>query len=268
MTRKKLTRSLIPLTIAMSLGLFAAPGMSESYSGSLGESSQIVGNEWNAFSPPADMGTPGRREGGGTRGDCATVGSALTALVPETNAGATISGNPSLFFHVPATSERIELEFVLQDVERNTIYTKTLSAPARSGIVQIDLKDEASLELQVGQHYHWYFSAICNPNDRSADIHVEGWIQRIESEKTEAKLQTATSPSETIAVYNESALWYDALAAMAEQRRANPDDVNLEAQWQQLLATVGLNSIAQAPLVEWNSVQYFAFKKYIARQYR
>ncbi|MBE9041615.1 DUF928 domain-containing protein [Oscillatoriales cyanobacterium LEGE 11467] len=268
MTRKTFTLSLVPITIGLSLGLFAAPGTSVPNSDRSTELSQTVGNEWNAFSPPPDMGTPGRREGGGTRGNCPTVDRALTALVPQTNAGATLSGRPALFFHVPATSEQLEFEFVLQDVEYNTVYTKTLTAPGQAGIVEINLKNNAAPELQVGQHYRWYFSAICNPNDRSADIHVEGWIQRIESEKTAAKIETATSESEKIEVYSEASLWYDALAAMVEQRRTNPDDVNLEAQWQQLLTAVGLNSIAQAPLVEWDSVQYLAVKKYMARQYR
>ncbi|MDY6940587.1 MAG: DUF928 domain-containing protein [Cyanobacteriota bacterium] len=263
MTRKTFTLSLISLTIGASLGLFSAPGMSVPTSERSNLSIEIAGNEWNAFTPPDGLGTPGRREGGGTRGDCpaGVARNALTALVPETTAGATILDRPEFLFYLPASSGVLEVEFVLLDDLDNAVYTKTLTAPSQAGIVTIDLKEDSAPALEVGQSYHWYFSAICNPNDRSADIHVEGWIERVDAEQTEVKTDATTSASEKVTIYTEASIWYDAIAVLAEQRRSYPNDANLEAQWQQMLASVGLDEIADIPLIEWSNDKRMASKR-------
>ena len=44
------------------------------------------------------VGLPGRRVGGGTRGNCNFGQKNLTALVPKNNLALTVAANPQLFF--------------------------------------------------------------------------------------------------------------------------------------------------------------------------
>src|SRR4028118_2412549 len=62
--------------------------------------SQQLGASWNSFQPP-QQGGPGRREAGGTRGlECSTAPTALTALIPQSTMGQTLSAKPTFFYKI------------------------------------------------------------------------------------------------------------------------------------------------------------------------
>ncbi|MEW6492878.1 MAG: DUF928 domain-containing protein [Cyanobacteriota bacterium] len=196
------------------------------------------------------QGLPGRRVGGGTRGDCYLGEKTLTALIPQNNIGLTVSAHPTFFFYVPQSSNAQLVEFVLRDENDQLVYEKQLRTNGPSGIVSFSLPEAiASEPLKVNQKYHWYFSMICNPQNRAHDVSVDGWVQRVEPTPTLTRELEAVTLPERAALYAEAGFWHDALTTLAQLRYSRPYDWALAAQWAQLLQSVGLDELAQEPLV-------------------
>lgn len=210
---------------------------------------------------PPNRGIPGRREGGGTRG-CwlgetrLPTNPRLTALTPEDSYGQTTKAYPTFYFYVPQfyAEAANRAEFVLQDESGVELYKATFQMGNNAGIISLSLPENANLPpLEIGQDYYWSFALACeqasDPTDQSSDIYVEGWLQRVvpSAEVTE-ELETV-SLSDRPAVYAAEGIWYDAVSILAELRRAEPGNQALRAKWTQLLQSVGLESIAEEPLV-------------------
>jgi len=197
-------------------------------------------------------GLPGRRIGGGTRGQCFSSVGRLMALVPENNLGFTKKAYPNFLFYLPPTSTSTIVEFVLQDENRQSVYETTFNKTSSGGIINLSLPDATSLApLAIGKKYNWYVSLICNPENRANDIVVDGWIQRVELDSNLTKqLEQTTSPLGRVAIYAKAGLWQDALATLAELRSSQPNDSKLAANWTQLLKTQNLDAIAQEPFLE------------------
>lgn len=197
-------------------------------------------------------GLPGRRIGGGTRGECPLATKRLTALVPENNLGLTVAAYPTFFFYIPQSLTPKAVEFVLLDDSDRQVYETTFMTTGASGIINLSLPSFAALPpLEIGKNYHWYFSMICNPVNRAEDVFVEGWIQRVEPDPVLAfKLEKASSV-ERANLYASDGLWHEALMTLTELSRDRPNNSEIAANWTQLLQNVGLETIAQEPLVEY-----------------
>ncbi len=224
-----------------------------------------------SFNPPSGNGLPGRREGAGIRGNClpssigASSGGSLqaatlakqvfvTPLIPESRSGLTTSAHPTFFWHVEQNTSAT-MEFVLYDridsATRKEIYKTTFAPDGKPGVVSIRLPETIGLEpLEIGKTYYWTFKLVCNTRDRSGDIRTEGLIQRVQpSSELATKLEEA-APRDRPALYATNGIWYDALASLADLRRAKPDDLTLAKDWSDLLAAVKLGAIAQEPLIQ------------------
>ncbi|WNZ23512.1 DUF928 domain-containing protein [Leptolyngbya sp. NK1-12] len=198
------------------------------------------------FEPP-DRGLPGRREGGGTRGECLVQQPALTALMPNTNLGLTVAEHPSFFWYIPQNGAAAG-EFVLLDQTNAEVY-KTIVPVSQAGVVSVSLPADGSVPaLEVGQSYRWYFSLICDPLDRSADVFTSGWIKRVEPSPSLTQKLAAATAEEQPKIYAEAGIWYEALSTLVQLRQAQPQNPALVSQWQTLLASVGLEQIADQPL--------------------
>ncbi len=203
------------------------------------------------FMPP-DRGLPGRREGGGTRGGCLhgqVPLAGLVALMPDSNFGQTTQDQPTLYWYTPPMSAD-EAELVVLDDNDDEVYRSTINLPESGGIVNLTLPavGDRSL-LDLNKDYHWYFSLVCDPMDRSGDIFVEGWIQRVEpSDDLSRRLVVARSEQERAIAYAESGIWYDALGSVATSRQSSPGDPAASASWATLLESIGLDSLAAQPL--------------------
>lgn len=198
---------------------------------------------------PPDRGLPGRREGGGTRGGCVTNQPTLTALIPDSNYGTTTAAYPTLFWFVPSNTAT-SVEFVLMDANDQELYKTTFQITGDAGVIHLSLPANANLPpLEIGQDYHWYFSVICDPTDRSGDVLTEGWIQRIEPDPALVTQLESTPVSNHPTLYAEAGIWYDAIASLATLRYAQPNSSALANQWETLLDSVGLADLANQPLV-------------------
>lgn len=223
-------RTVTPLTVLIGVWLGVAP---------LAAMAQYI---------PPDRGLPGRREGGGTRGNCVSSDRPLIALMPETNFGVTVVDEPTLYWFVPAINAAFA-EFVLLDDSGNEILTKQLPVSETSGIVGVKLVDEANQAvIEAGQDYHWFFSLVCNPLDRSGDIFSEGWLRRMPSDPALTSQLEGAPVGDRPTIYANAGIWHDALDALATLRCGQPNDVGLKARWADLLKSVGLETLSDASI--------------------
>lgn len=203
----------------------------------------------------ANRGAPGMRYSGATRSGgsidvgCQSSSEPMTALVPATNRGMSTAERPTFFYYLPKTSQ--PLEFALLDENDDLIYRTEFAPNKIPGVVSINLSTLAGAPpLEIGKNYHWFMSIICDRQDRSTDIYVNGWIQRIEPEPAlKRELQKAT-PKERVSLYAVNGIWHDALKTLYETRQSNPNNQVVAEEWVDLLKSVGLGAIAKQPLVD------------------
>ncbi|HIK57425.1 MAG TPA: DUF928 domain-containing protein [Synechococcales cyanobacterium M55_K2018_004] len=212
------------------------------------------------FIPP-NRGLPGRREGGGTRGDC-QVREALVSLTPEfesdrpgqkINYSVTLSERPTLYWYLPAHQAQ-EVEFLLLDDSGNEVYRHTTpliqagTTVPQAGIISVTLPATVA-PLALNRNYQWFLSLVCDPQDRAADITSEGWITRMAPEPALAQRLQAATASDRPQLYRDAGIWQDALMALAVLHRDQPSNAQIAAEWTSLLRSVGLERLATRHLI-------------------
>ncbi|MEP0910980.1 DUF928 domain-containing protein [Leptolyngbya sp. GB1-A1] len=202
---------------------------------------------------PPDRGLPGRREGGGTRGGCALTQPTLTALIPSQNFGLTVQEHPTFFWYVPQTNATTA-EFVLMDGNQ-TVYETTIALPKTPGILQVSLPIDGTVPpLTIGKDYQWYFSIICNADDRSGDLLTRGWVQRQALTPDLAAKLAQVPVVDRSTAYAAAGIWYDAIATLADLKQSpssaetQPSQL-LKERWNTLLESVGLEAFADQPFI-------------------
>jgi len=204
----------------------------------------------NEYQPPADIGTLGRRDTGGTRGDTARCPvSQVQALTPANSFAVTVAPYPTLFFYMPRQSPQApsaQVEFVLHDDQEIDIYKSTFKMTEKSNLVSISVPPNAGLPpLEVGRDYRWSLTVICNPEDREKDLVVYGLIRRVPLKANLSNQLMQALPEERASLYAESSIWQDALTALVQLRRSNPNNPVVAEQWRKLLTSVGLKEVAK-----------------------
>ncbi|MEM1256076.1 MAG: DUF928 domain-containing protein [Cyanobacteria bacterium P01_H01_bin.21] len=174
------------------------------------------------------QGLPGRRVSGASRlPSSACAVEPLVAIVPESNLGATAVPKPTLWLSMPEVSAAKQLEFYLFNAQDEIIYQTNFTVEPAADLVGLDFSNMADApKLEIDQRYRWAASIVCNPNNRSENISVEGWIDRVDA---------STSGSR--------GLWYDRLGVLMEQLQQQPQDQSVLSQWQTLMASARLEQI-------------------------
>jgi len=226
------------------------------------------------FTPPADQGAPGESSGGATRGNQGDVcpqdrglgltGPKLTAILPDSNQGLTVSSHPTFLVYVPQTSAG-EIRFILQDDNNpeqvREIYETILPLPKNltqtGGLVQIKMPDNLD-ELQIGTTYTYYATLICSPGDPGGINYDEGFVTRVEVPANIAEVQQneALSPEQSLwqqaMLYAESGIWMDTVNSLVALMEYEPGNKALENQWMSLLRSDLVNldeEIATAKII-------------------
>jgi hypothetical protein len=201
---------------------------------------------------PRDTGFPGTQSQGPglVRGNCENFPQAsVTALVPENKIARTVSDYPTFFFYLPQPNAELA-EFILQDENGKLIYSQALTIKNLSGVIGVSIPANTNVPpLEVGKKYTWVFSLVCDADDRAADKVEKGTVRRVEL-SADILRQLDADPRQKTVIYAENGIWQDALGNLAAARRANPNDKDLAADWESLLGSVTLGSIAKEPIVE------------------
>lgn len=183
-----------------------------------------------------DTGTPEGQQGvGGTRPEtrCPDAkGKPLTALVQGRGQDITREENPEIWVYVPYAAEDIGyLEFSLHDRPlTQTFYRTAIEVADSPGLIKIPIPHT----LAPDETYRWYVKLYCQPHqpgDNTKYYYLQNWIQYRPDAPTEMS-------------------WYDRIAEMGDRYFADPENPQLQAEWQDLLKSLGLPEwISQVSLV-------------------
>ena len=203
--------------------------------------------------PP--KGAPGNRTPAAARTGCPIVKKPMTALVPPTNIGLTISEHPTFWFYIPyQPTSANQIEFLL--INDNKGYKIPWQLTGKPGIISITLPKNKPV-LEIGKKYNWVLNFICNPDNRLQDAVVKGYIERVSiNSNLKNQLERVNTLRERILLFAEHGLWYDALTLLGEERRKKPKDVQVAKDWQDLLQSpkVELQEIVLEPIVSAQSL--------------
>ncbi|HEY9624713.1 MAG TPA: DUF928 domain-containing protein [Crinalium sp.] len=199
--------------------------------------------------PPPPPTNPGSSVAGGRRAPTACPQDAvttptdppLTALIPTTQSGLTLSAHPTFLVYVPKTSAETG-EFSLRLRGGQGVYRTAIALTNTPDIISIMLPDQVA-PLEINRSYTWSFAVICNPSDRLSDQFVTGTVQRTELDPTRLHQLEQAPVRQRIDLYQESGVWYDALALLLELKRSQPDDPEINVAWHNVLQSGGVNTM-------------------------
>jgi len=174
--------------------------------------------------------------------------SEVAALIPATDGEFTADAYPTIFVKVPQ-SQPVTAEFIFWDENSQPIYQTKVPLTGTPGIISFKLPNSAG-PLAIGKRYKWTVAVICDNSDRTGDLVVKGWLQRAEVSSALSTQLNSADPLQKAKLYAQNRFWYDTVAILIELRRSRPTDVQVTAEWQELLQSVGLNEFSQAYLVD------------------
>ncbi|MCW5316239.1 DUF928 domain-containing protein [Nostoc sp. KVJ3] len=210
----------------------------------------------NLFTPSADKGTPQQASGGASRVgnyylNPSSIGStgpaALIALLPQSFYGTTVSERPTILVYLPVSNAE-EVVFSLKDETGNTQHQMTIPIALKAGVIAIKLPSDAPA-LVIGKNYHWFLAVKVDGQLSPSTPYVDGWIQRIQPS---AELVTAMQERDALkraAAFGKNGIWYDCVETLAALHGAQPSNVTLTKQWEELLSSVSLKEIVTVPLL-------------------
>jgi hypothetical protein len=167
----------------------------------------------------------------------------LTALVPFSHIGETISGHPTFTWFVPDRTSR-PLQFRLFTRTGQLLYKTEMES--QSGIMSVVLPSNLP-QLSIGQSYQWQVVLVCDRNVPSRNVVATAEIQVVQpAESLQSQLAAAPTPQQRIDLYASAGLWYDAIA---EARKASETSQN-QAPVLELLDA--LASWEAEPLKDWS----------------
>ena len=239
------------IILSLSYSLILTTYFSQSVLAARKESDENSQKQKISFSlpTPPSRGIPlGRHKGGGSRSSCQDYQS-LTALVPVNNQivwGKTIATHPEFLFYLPQGSA---LEFVLQDEADNYIYQTNLQIPSdNQGIVSIPIPQTAT-SLETNKIYQWTLSLSCDIDNPGAFVYVQGSIEKVALEPNiQTQLETVDNTEKAV-IHAREGIWYDAIALLAQLRRDDPNDEQINTMWNELLEQVNLTEISSQPML-------------------
>ncbi len=208
------------------------------------------------FNPPNNGAPKGSRSSrnSGSRDDCPIEAKTITALIPKTNWGNTLSERPKFWFHIPHEQGRLTL--IIKDKDTgNIVARENYQISKGGGIMGFPMpKNLPALEVNRTYLYRVYFS--CNPNIQVSLTGIQGIVKRVAmNENLKNKLTSTTTIKEKINLYANEGLWYEALTALIESRRSKPLNKELKQYWSDLLSDsdVELQGLISEPVVEYCS---------------
>lgn len=211
-----------------------------------------------SFEPPDDQKTIDDSRGGASRPTAVkcsqdqAASPSMTPLTPGQKLGLTVAPRPTFFVYIPATSAQ-QAHFTLKDDNNRGVYQTLLPINNAGGIVGITLPEDKP-PLELGKTYNWSVALICQPTQTDTPM-VRGQVRRVELKVGQMPNETDSMRSqkpllEQAALYGKAGIWYDSVSLLAQLRNTQPSDQTLATNWVKLLDSVGLEAIANQPLLK------------------
>ncbi len=188
----------------------------------------------------SDTGRAGQQSAGEARGECSNTEFPLTALVPVSNWGKTVQEYPSFWFYLPAHySSAAQVEFVLQDQDRNNISQEKLFIEGNSNYLHTSLPQERP-GLEVGKWYRWYLKVFCDQEKLYPPKVVYGWIRRVPI-NSDLRSQLDYNQYPLYEVYGKAGIWFDAINSLLQTPSIKKTSPYFQQGWQQLIKAKGVD---------------------------
>jgi hypothetical protein len=203
------------------------------------------------FNPPAGD-KPKTSTGGASRSIGQCIASAentdlpLTPLLPTEVRGLTVTSHPTVLAYLPQTSAN-KVFFSWQDENDREHYQTIVPMENTAGVISLTLPEDAP-PLEVGKNYHWAIALMCDGKLQPDSPMIQGQIQRVEITSSLKERLTTANAMETAAIYGEAGIWYETVATLAQLKATQPNNLDLAANWQELLTSVGLEKVAPMPV--------------------
>ncbi|MEQ9483802.1 DUF928 domain-containing protein [Coleofasciculus sp. F4-SAH-05] len=270
---------MLSLGLVMSASAMAIAGLKPSSSSQENQKPSetlVAGNKGLSFRRRR-MRASRRRTGGFSRGVC-KIGDQekqvnVTALLPQLQSKElpddaqeastneqipvelTVEQTPTFFVHITETEAEEAVFTLMTENKDKVVYETTISLDNQTpGIVSISIpeSDPADPEnelLQVDQIYNWFVTIPCDQNDWSQNPTAEGWVQRIAKEESLKQELAKTPDMDQPKVFVDHGVWTEAVSSLAKLRERYPNNPQVQADWKDLLASVGLeNLVAERPV--------------------
>jgi Domain of Unknown Function (DUF928) len=209
------------------------------------------------FTPPPTDKKPSRTSGAGSRGGgCmqaspveapaaavnASATPSLMALMPVVNTGLTVAEHPSFWVYIPETPAK-QVVLSLRENGSKPHSQTFFNISKTPGVISLSLPQRAPA-LEIGKTYQWAVTLICGEKPNPNDPVIVSWVSR-------AALAPAAQPTalERAVAYGRQGIWFDALTALAQAKRSQPNQPELQATWASFLASAGLQVIISEPLL-------------------
>ncbi|NEO84128.1 MAG: DUF928 domain-containing protein [Spirulina sp. SIO3F2] len=177
----------------------------------------------------------------------------MLSLMPGVSSGSTVSGHPTFFFYLPESAAQSGV-FRLKDESGALVYEQVLPNVHQAGVIAIQLPADVP-ELAMGQYYQWYVALQFDEHLVPASPFVSAWIERVAPPVAVTQAGAQGETLDYAAALASSGIWYDAIATLNTLRIAQPDSAELEAHWQELLNSVGLEVMLNAPITTYAHIQ-------------
>ena len=129
------------------------------------------------------------------------------------------------------------------------IYQTAFVPSPTAGIATLQLSETIGLApLSTDNYYYWSVEFYC-PDDSTPAMMAEGFVEVLTPEPGLAEELANSNGVSRAAIAAENSLWFDTTRALTDHLKTQPHDRQAIASWQTLLESIGLENIADAPLL-------------------
>ncbi|MDJ0734564.1 MAG: DUF928 domain-containing protein [Nostocaceae cyanobacterium] len=203
---------------------------------------------------PSDISAPTQTSGGASRGICGAdkTGSVIDnmkAVIPSNNIGLTMAERPQGIYVYIEPNTAKEAVFSMVDEKGNEYYMTTLNLPDKAGVMEIKLPDSLPA-LQMNKNYKWSVLMICGEELDADSPAIDGWIRRVEGDRNLINQTNQVASLDLVSELANNSVWYETVSLLAKLKQEQPSNPAVNTAWQQVLTSVGLEPIANAPIIE------------------
>ncbi len=206
---------------------------------------------------PQPRGIPNIRVSGGTRSGTSCISNTqapqLTSVFPDDDFGYTTDRYPAFQWYMPDNNAS-HVEFHLYEVGEadgsfDPVYKTAFEPHSTAGIATLQLPRTAGLApLSPENYYYWSVEVYCL-DDPTAVMMAEGYVELLIPDPNLAMTLASSDGLSRAAIAAENGLWFDATRALTEHLQTRPNDPQAIQGWQTLLESIGLENIAEAPML-------------------
>ncbi|MFM2311218.1 MAG: hypothetical protein RLZZ04_494 [Cyanobacteriota bacterium] len=198
-------------------------------------------------SPQGDFAAGGTRDNQPENALCGIDRQQIVYLLGNDNREFTLSPYPTFWFYVPQKMNKVaQMKFVITELETGKkIYDRVIQNDQKLSVIGIKAPQEKRYALAPEINYAWSLQVDCAGRNRESEIALAGWLSRSALDFQLKPQLAAASKAEKYTIYLKHNLLYDALTEVAQNRIAEPDNLQMESAWNQLLAKLGWQDLIE-----------------------